>query len=126
MLESLKIPSHMNQIWSMGFMLGRLADGCGIRVLNVSDDFDRGVLGTEVTEAQGALTLKQIRDIVRSVVAARVAYGDRNLHYLDGLELFGEADAADLPDDLHPNEAGYYRMGERFAQLAFTDGPFRP
>ena len=83
-------------------------------------------LGTKVTEAQGALTLKQIRDIVRSVVAARVAYGDRNLHYLDGLELFGEADAADLPDDLHPNEAGYYRMGERFAQLAFTDGPFRP
>jgi hypothetical protein len=79
-------------------------------------------LGTDVTEAQGALTLKQIREIVRSVVAARVAYGDKNLHYLDGLQLFGEADAADLPDDLHPNEAGYYRMGERFAAIAFADG----
>lgn len=78
-------------------------------------------LGTEVTESQGALTLKQIREIIRSAVAARVAYGDKNLHYLDGLELFGEADAGDLPDDLHPNGAGYIRMGERFAAIAFGD-----
>ena len=30
-------------------------------------------------------------------------------------DLFGADDAADLPDDLHPNPAGYVRMGERFA-----------
>ena len=31
----------------------------------------------------------------------------------------------DLPDGLHPNSAGYRRMGERFAARAFTgDGPF--
>jgi lysophospholipase L1-like esterase len=32
---------------------------------------------------------------------------------------------ADLPDGLHPNAAGYQRMGERFHRLAFQDGPFR-
>jgi lysophospholipase L1-like esterase len=44
---------------------------------------------------------------------------------LDGLALFGPHDVADLPDLLHPNAAGYQRMGERFHAMAFTsDGPF--
>ena len=82
-------------------------------------------LGTAVTEAQGALTLVQIRDIVSGVVAARQKAGDANLHYLDGRTLFAEADLDDLPDGLHPNGDGYVRMGERFAAFAFTGGgPF--
>ena len=27
-----------------------------------------------------------------------------------------------LPDDLHPNAAGYARLGHRFAEHAFTPG----
>jgi hypothetical protein len=77
-------------------------------------------LGTKTTEEQGALTLKQIRTIVSEVVAARRKAGDTNLHYLDGLELFGEADVSDLPDGLHPNGDGYVRIGERFAAIAFA------
>ena len=39
--------------------------------------------------------------------------------------LFGPDDVGDLPDGLHPNPAGYQRMGERFHALAFQgDGPF--
>ncbi len=64
---------------------------------------------------QGCLTLTRVREILLEVVTQRQAQGDRALHYLDGLELFGAADAQDLPDDLHPNPAGYIRMGERFA-----------
>jgi lysophospholipase L1-like esterase len=55
-------------------------------------------------------------------VAARHAAGDANLHYLDGLTLFGADDAGDLPDDLHPNPEGYIRMGHRFADAVFTGG----
>ncbi len=74
----------------------------------------------------GCLTLTWIRKILSRLVAQRRTNGDNNLHYLDGLVLFGEADAADLPDDLHPNGAGYERMGERFAQFALTeDGTFK-
>ena len=51
-----------------------------------------------------------------------MAAGDPNLHHLDGLALFDEADVADLPDALHPNGDGYVRMGERFAALAFAPG----
>jgi lysophospholipase L1-like esterase len=73
----------------------------------------------------GALTLRRIRSLLADVVDARRRAGDRHLHLLDGLELFGPDDVGDLPDGLHPNDAGYVRMGERFHRMAFTgDGPF--
>ena len=75
--------------------------------------------------AVGALTLRWIRERHAAIVHARRADGDANLHLLSGLDLFGPDDAGDLPDGLHPNAAGYQRIGERFHALAFADGgPF--
>ena len=68
----------------------------------------------------GCLTLTWIRKILSKVVAQRQQAGDAQLHYLDGLKLFGAADAHDLPDDLHPNGVGYERMGRRLHELAFA------
>ena len=64
--------------------------------------------------AAGGLSLERMRETLEAVVAARVAADDRHIRYLSGLELFGPADLADLPDELHPNAAGQRRMGERF------------
>jgi hypothetical protein len=69
----------------------------------------------------GALSLGRIRDLLEAVVASR---GDPHLHYLHGHRLFGPDDLDDLPDGLHPNAAGYARMGERFWAIAFDGGPF--
>ncbi|MEX0683446.1 MAG: SGNH/GDSL hydrolase family protein [Dehalococcoidia bacterium] len=75
--------------------------------------------------ALGALSIGRIRQLIADVVDRRKKAGDANLHLLDGRELFDEPDLADLPDGLHPNTAGYRRMGERFAALAFAEGaPF--
>ena len=72
------------------------------------------------------LTLTKVRAAIASIVATRRELGDTDLHHLDGLDLFGPDDVDDLPDDLHPNAAGYVRMGERFAAFAFgPDGPLR-
>lgn len=71
----------------------------------------------------GALTLQRIRTIESDIVNARRTAGDLNLHLLDGLKLFGLEEAAvDLPDHLHPNPAGYKRIGQRFTRLVFDVG----
>ncbi|WP_127506398.1 GDSL-type esterase/lipase family protein [Actinoplanes solisilvae] len=82
--------------------------------------------GDPAERAAGKMTLRLIRDELTRIVRQRAAT-DANLHYLDGLDLYGEADAADhpLPDRLHPDAATHLIMGERFAKLAFADShPF--
>ncbi|QXC61091.1 hypothetical protein KSP35_22720 [Aquihabitans sp. G128] len=69
-----------------------------------------------------SLTLVRLRRALSEIVALRIGLGDENLRYLDGLGLFGPDDAGDLPDDLHPNAAGYRRMGARFAEQVFAEG----
>ncbi|WP_371649665.1 MULTISPECIES: GDSL-type esterase/lipase family protein [unclassified Streptomyces] len=82
--------------------------------------------GDPAERASGKLTLRVIRDELARIVEQRAAE-DRNLHYLDGRALYGEAEAArlPLPDQLHPDAATHRHIGERFAGLAFAaDGAF--
>ncbi|WP_405796319.1 GDSL-type esterase/lipase family protein [Streptomyces sp. NBC_01506] len=83
--------------------------------------------GDPAERASGKLTLNVIRDELARIVEQRSAQ-DPNLHYLDGRELYGEADYATLPlpDELHPDAATHRRMGERFAKLAFTPTRLSP
>ncbi|MFD9326138.1 GDSL-type esterase/lipase family protein [Streptomyces sp. NPDC060065] len=97
----------------------------------LAPDFDGGTLrfkatGDPAERAAGRLTLNVIRDVLARLVEQR-AHDDTNLHYLDGRDLYGEEDYAELPlpDELHPDPAGHRRIGENFARLAFGDGgPF--
>ncbi|WBC15841.1 GDSL-type esterase/lipase family protein [Micromonospora sp. WMMA1998] len=94
-------------------------------------DFSTGTLrfratGDPAERAAGKLTLRVIRAELARIVAARSAE-DPHLHYLDGLDLYGEADFAELPlpDELHPDPVADRRIGERFAALVFgPGGPF--
>ncbi|MGW1911793.1 GDSL-type esterase/lipase family protein [Streptomyces sp. NPDC002076] len=82
--------------------------------------------GDPAEKAGGKLTLEVIREELARIVRERSAE-DPRLHYLDGRELYGEADFGELPlpDGLHPDAAAHRRMGERFAALAFgPGGPF--
>jgi GDSL-like Lipase/Acylhydrolase family len=72
------------------------------------------------------LTLAVIRHELSRIIGER-SVDDPNVHYLDGRDLYGEADFAELPlpDQLHPDAATHRRIGERFAALALcTGGPF--
>ncbi|WP_017586108.1 GDSL-type esterase/lipase family protein [Nocardiopsis ganjiahuensis] len=73
--------------------------------------------------AAGQLTLTAIREELSRIVRERAAE-DPNLGYLDGRDLYGEADHAELPlpDGLHPDTAAHQRIGTRFAELAFGSG----
>ncbi|MFI7118605.1 GDSL-type esterase/lipase family protein [Amycolatopsis sp. NPDC049868] len=76
--------------------------------------------GDPAETAAGKLTLTVIRDELARIVKERSA-SDPNLRHLDGLELYGESDHAELPlpDHLHPDAATHRLIGERFARLAF-------
>ena len=70
----------------------------------------------ETTTNAVGFTLADMRHEVAEAVQAMKANGDSKLHYVNGLELFGEDLAHLLPDDLHPNAEGYKIMGRNFAQ----------
>ncbi|MFB6781587.1 GDSL-type esterase/lipase family protein [Streptomyces sp. NPDC056352] len=97
----------------------------------LAPDFGGGTLrfkatGDPAERAAGRLTLNVIRDELARIVHQRAA-DDPNLHYLDGRDLYGAKDYAELPlpDEVHPDPAGQRRIGENFARLAFGDGgPF--
>jgi hypothetical protein len=94
-------------------------------------DFSTGQMqfratGDPAQRASGKLALGVIREELARIVRHRAA-GDPHLTYLDGRDLYGEADFAELPlpDQLHPDPAAHRRIGERFAALAFgAGGPF--
>lgn len=82
--------------------------------------------GDPAERAAGRLTLTMIRDALAQVVEQR-ATEDPHLHHLDGRELYGETDFAELPlpDGVHPDPAGHRRIGENFGRLVFGEGgPF--
>ena len=68
----------------------------------------------ERTENAVGFTLQSMREEVADAVEALRAHGDRNVHYVDGLRLFGHDLAHLLPDDLHPNAEGYERLAHNF------------
>ncbi|MGW7417400.1 GDSL-type esterase/lipase family protein [Streptomyces sp. NPDC054863] len=76
--------------------------------------------GDPAEVAAGKLTLNVVRAELSRIVALRAA-DDPHLHHLDGRELYGEKDFAELPlpDQLHPDAATHRRMGARFAELVF-------
>lgn len=72
--------------------------------------------GDREAVARGALTLEVVREVLAEVVERR---DDPHLAYVDGLALYGPADAErlPLPDGLHPDSATHRLIGERFAAL---------
>ena len=60
--------------------------------------------------------LRGMRKEVAAAVEILQGQGDRNVHYIDGLELL-EADSADLlEDEVHPSAEGYRALAKNFLE----------
>ncbi len=95
----------------------------------VAPEFDGETLrfvatGDPAEQAAGKLTLSVIRDDLAAIVRQRSVH-DPHLRYLDGCDLYGPRDSAELPlaDNLHPGPDAHRRIGERFAAAVFESTP---
>ena len=61
--------------------------------------------------------LKRMREEVQAAAEALQAHGDKQVHYVDGLTVFGEDCVHLLPDNLHPDAEGYRVMGKNFTTV---------
>lgn len=79
--------------------------------------------GDPAEVAAGRLTLAVVREELARVVSQRTPT-DPHLFYLDGRELYGPADYAELPlpDELHPDAATHRRIAERFRARVLGGG----
>ncbi|KAA0112876.1 SGNH/GDSL hydrolase family protein [Mycolicibacterium sp. P9-22] len=87
----------------------------------LAPDFSSGTMkfvatGDPAEIAAGKLTLSVTRRELAAIVRQR-STTDPNIHYVDGLTLYGPADHADFPlaDNVHPGPEVHQRVGERFA-----------
>lgn len=72
----------------------------------------------ESTANAVGLTLQGMREEVAAAVDILQAHGDRQVVYINGLELFGPELAQLLPDELHPSAEGYRLLGDNFLKRA--------
>ena len=61
--------------------------------------------------------LQKMREEVEAAANALQSYGDDNVHYVSGLDVFGEDNVDLLPDNLHPDAEGYRVMGNSFVEV---------
>ena len=61
--------------------------------------------------------LQRMREEVQAAAEALQAHGDTQVHYVDGLSVFGADFVHLLPDNLHPDAEGYRVMGKNFVNV---------
>jgi GDSL-like Lipase/Acylhydrolase family/SsfX3, N-terminal domain len=72
------------------------------------------------TVAPGSgVPLVKMREIIQQAVATFKKHGDQHIYYVDGLKLFGPANHAMLPDDLHPDAEGMKVLAKNFKHEVF-------
>jgi hypothetical protein len=75
----------------------------------------------DVSNSAG-LTLSDVRREVHRAADILTGNGDANVFSVNGLDLFAHGDITHLPDQLHPDDAGYAIMAERFlTQTSFLN-----
>ena len=59
-----------------------------------------------VNPIEGHVNLVEMRAYIKEAVEIFQTYGDKNIHYADGLKIFGPDEVKYMPDELHPNAEG--------------------
>jgi putative transposase len=81
--QPLAVPTHINEGWSMDFMLDQLRGGRCFRLFNVIDDFNRESLGIEVDLSLPALrVIRSLNKIIALRGKPKVICSDNGPEYI--------------------------------------------
>ena len=72
---------------------------------------------SETTPNTAGWTFPLLRTEVAAAALALQEHGDKNLFYVNGLDLLGTTDLTMLPDQVHPDAEGYRLLGARFNEI---------
>jgi lysophospholipase L1-like esterase len=85
---------------------------------------------TETAPSQVGWTLPLMRDEVKAAVEALQKHGDKNIFYVDGLDILGADETYILPDELHPDAEGQFVIAKNFNRVVASrflrDFPLNP
>lgn len=73
-------------------------------------------------EQKNGINLKEMREYCEYAVDTFRKHGDDNIHYVDGLKIYGPELKEFMPDLLHPDPEGNKRMGANFLREVFDEG----
>jgi len=68
----------------------------------------------ETTSNAVGLNLIMMREEIASAVDKLKSHGDNNLHYVNGLNIFGPDLSQYMPDQVHPNSEGYKLLARNY------------
>ncbi|MCK5811601.1 MAG: hypothetical protein KAG94_01760 [Clostridiales bacterium] len=68
----------------------------------------------ENTKGLSEMSLSDMRDILQLVVTNYNNLGDKNIYYVDGLEIMGQEGLKYMPDNVHPDGPGQFILADNF------------
>ena len=73
----------------------------------------------DVRSAELHVSLREMRIFIQEAAEILKFYGDSNVHYADGLKIFGPDELKYLPDEVHPNADGQPVLALNFENEVF-------
>ncbi len=73
----------------------------------------------ESEPSSSGISLEMMREDIQKAVESFRKRGDKNIHYLNGLDLIGPIQQKHLPDNVHPDGEGYKILGHNFIHAVF-------
>lgn len=117
--DALKVPTHINQVWSMDFMSDSLADGRPLRTFNVLDDYNREGLGIEVDlSLPSERVIRSLEQIIEWRGKPEALRCDNGPEYIsETLQLWAERESIDI-HYIQPGKPTQNAYIERFNRTA--------
>ncbi len=67
------------------------------------------------------MTMPLAREVVEEAIRTLQKYGDRDLHYIDGLSILGNDDGEHVEDGIHVSGDGMHFVADRFIELVMPE-----